>query len=387
MDPNTVITLLALNLIGTGGLLNLIARRMADLPGLRGFGTGALVFGTAYLLRLGVGFDSGEALGLVSDTGMVLATLFFGSGLQRFSNVTPMTRATLGVLLLAYAVLAGAATALWQGVGRHAALNLALALGYTSLAAVAAQGARREMAALRVPLLVLSGLVGLLGLCTGARGVAVMWTGIGPLFAGPWAQAYYTYAIVVTTLLGPNLLWMVFIRLSQRLTDLATRDPLTRLLNRNGLDEVLQRHFSARPPAALALLLLDIDHFKRINDVHGHPIGDAVLRGLAQVLSTQVRGGDVVARWGGEEFLVCCPGADRAWAPALAERLRQAVAMHEHPLPGGQTLRCTVSVGVSAAFSDLPQWHAAVRAADDALYQAKRDGRDRVVVAPGLLPA
>ena len=384
MDPKTVIVLLALNLIGIGGLLHLIARHMADPAGLRGFGTGSLMFGVAYLMRLGLGFDSGTPLGLASDTGMVLATLCFAAGLQRFSSATPMPRAMAILLLVGYVVLAAAATARWQGVGRHAVLNLALALGYGALAVVAAQGARREIASLRMPLRLLSGLVGLLALCTGVRAVAAVWLGLGPLFSGPWAQAYYSYSIIVTTLLGPNLLWMVFVRLSERLNDLATHDPLTGLLNRHGLDEVVQRHFGARPPTPLTLLLLDIDHFKQINDAHGHATGDAVLRGLAQTLAAQVRGGDVVARWGGEEFLVCCAGADTARVSALAERLRQAVDAFGHDLPGGHALRCTVSVGVSAAVDEHPQWQAAVRAADDALYTAKRNGRNCIVLAPRI---
>ncbi|MDP3221859.1 MAG: GGDEF domain-containing protein [Rubrivivax sp.] len=385
MDPGTVIVLLALNLVGIGALLHLIARRMADPAGLRAFGTGALAFGLAYLLRLGMGFSSGTARGILSDTGMIFATLSFAIGLQRFSGAVAMNRRQVVLVLLVYVALAGAATGLWQGVGRHAALNLALGLGYGVLATLAFAAAKREIAPLRLPLRVLAVLVGLLSLATAARGVAVMAVGMQPLFAGPWAQAYYTYSIVVITLIGPNLLWMVFVRLNERLHALATHDALTGLLNRNGLEQVMQRHFASRPPPPLVLLLVDIDHFKRINDEQGHAAGDAVLRSLAQTLKAQVRGGDVVARWGGEEFLICCQGSDPARAPALAERLRLAVQAERHArLDASQgSTDCTVSIGVSFAFNDRSTWEAAARAADDALYQAKREGRNRVVVASG----
>jgi diguanylate cyclase (GGDEF)-like protein len=216
---------------------------------------------------------------------------------------------------------------------------------------------------------------------TAARALGAVTLGVAPLFAGLPAQLYYAYSTVVTVVLGPTLLWMVFLRLNDRLAQLATHDPLTGLLNRNGLDEALQRHFGARPPQALVLCQLDIDHFKRINDTHGHAAGDAVLRRVAHTLAAQVRAGDVVARLGGEEFLVGVSGADRAQAVALAERLRAAVAQQAHPLGGSDGLHCTVSIGVSQVFHARGDWETALRDADAALYQAKQGGRNRVVAA------
>jgi diguanylate cyclase (GGDEF)-like protein len=379
MDPSTVITLLALNLIGVGGLLHLIARRMADPAGLRNFGTGAMLFGVAYLSRLLVGFSSGTPVGLVSDMAMIGAMLFFASGLQQFSGLVPMRGRTALLLLAVYVLVAGWATVYYQGVGRHAALNLGLGLAYAVLSVLAVVGAQREIPALHWPLRLLSLMVAVLALLTLARGVAVVQVGTGPLFAGPWAQAYYGYSILFTMLLGPNLLWMVFVRLNERLNELATRDALTLLLNRNGLEEVVRRHFGSRPPPQLVLLLLDIDHFKHINDTHGHAAGDLVLRGVGQALTVHLRKGDVVARWGGEEFLVCCVGADTLTAVGLAERLRLAVEASTHLLPDGQVLRCTVSVGVSGSLDSALHWQAATRAADEALYRAKHAGRNRVV--------
>ena len=193
--------------------------------------------------------------------------------------------------------------------------------------------------------------------------------------------------------LGPNLLWMVFVRLNDRLAQLATHDPLTGLLNRHGLDEALQRHFGLRPPQALVLCQLDIDHFKRINDSHGHAAGDAVLRGVADTLAAQVRAGDLVARLGGEELLVGLASTDPTQALALAERLRSTVARCAHPLKDSQVLHCTVNIGVSGVLQQRAAWEAGLRDADAdadadaALYSAKQAGRNRVVAASEAAPA
>ena len=253
MDPKTVVTLLALNLIAVGGLLHLISRRTADRAGLRGFATGSFVFGMSYLLRLVFGFSSGSAWGIVSDVGMVFATLAFATGLQQFSGRPPFGRRRVVGAVAACAGVALAANLAWPDVGRHAALNLALATAYGLMALLAATGAQREAPPLRPPLRLLALLIGLLAVLTVVRGLAVGDVGLAPLFVGPWAQAYYGYSIVVTMLLGPNLLWMVFVRLNQRLTELATHNPLTRLLNRNGLEEAAQRFFAARPPQAVVV--------------------------------------------------------------------------------------------------------------------------------------
>ena len=383
MDPSTVVILLALNLIGIGGLLHLIGARMADAAGLRGFATGSLAFGLSYLVRLVLGIGDGGAAGIVADVGMVFATLCFATGLRQFSGRPPLGRRFIFGWAAAYGAVALLAVQAWPAVGRHAVLNFSLGLAYLVLAALAVAAARREARTLRPPLWLLALLVGGLGLATGARGVTVLAFGPTPLFAGPAAQAYYAYATLVTVVLGPNLLWMVFVRLNDRLAELATHDALTRLLNRHGLDDALRRHFGARPRRPLILLQVDIDHFKRINDSHGHAAGDAVLLGVAETLAAQVRGGDCVARLGGEEFLVGCAGADPALAETLAERLRQAVAQRAFVLPDGSTLGCTVSVGVSSPFEDRTAWELALRDADQALYVAKQAGRNRVALSAG----
>jgi diguanylate cyclase (GGDEF)-like protein len=170
------------------------------------------------------------------------------------------------------------------------------------------------------------------------------------------------------------------------LEDLAYRDELTELPNRRGatrqLDVLISR--ARRHGHQLALLLVDADRFKAVNDEHGHAVGDIVLRELAARLRERVRREDVVGRWGGEEFVVALPETTPDGAAAVAESLRAAIA--GTPIEAdGLSLRVTVSIGVAAwTGQDLDDL---VSRADTALYAAKTAGRDRVVIEPEIRAA
>ena len=174
-------------------------------------------------------------------------------------------------------------------------------------------------------------------------------------------------------------------RLQAELSEEAVRDHLTGLHNRRHLDRALTAalaRVSADEPLAVAVL--DIDHFKAVNDRHGHAAGDQVLRGIADALRTATRPGDVVARLGGEEFVLLLPGAGLEAALARAEQVRIACAAVRHRTGGGP-VAVTVSVGVALASAGTDAV-ALLAAADAALYEAKRAGRNRVAVA-GRAPA
>jgi len=168
-----------------------------------------------------------------------------------------------------------------------------------------------------------------------------------------------------------------------RLQALATTDPLSGLPNHRALVAALDAETARaqRGGGPCALLFLDIDHFKSVNDTHGHPAGDAVLREFAQTVRACLREVDTLGRWGGEEFLALLPGTDAEGALKLAERVRAAVAAR--PLaPGwgllGGGLPLTCSIGVAACPPQEAVRDALVDAADRALYAAKRLGRDQV---------
>ena len=133
------------------------------------------------------------------------------------------------------------------------------------------------------------------------------------------------------------------------------------------------------------MALCDIDHFKRINDTHGHAAGDAVLRSFAAGLQAQVRASDLLARWGGEEFVVGLPGTDLDGGARLAERVRAAFAERAIEAPNGEQLHVTATFGV-AEFDGRGGLLDLLAAADAALYRAKRAGKDRVATATSFAP-
>jgi two-component system, cell cycle response regulator len=167
---------------------------------------------------------------------------------------------------------------------------------------------------------------------------------------------------------------------NQELDLLSRTDPLTGLRNRRHVEEYLARLLSLarRNAEPMGVLVVDIDHFKSVNDRYGHDGGDAVLREVAGRMVRNVRLEDMVGRWGGEEFLVVLPNTDGQGAAELAERLRQVVAGEPCPLPDGGVVPVTVSLGCAASLVDDAT--TLVRSADAALYEAKESGRNRVVV-------
>ena len=174
----------------------------------------------------------------------------------------------------------------------------------------------------------------------------------------------------------------------ERLKRIGLTDPLTGLSNRRYFDQRLREEVirGARYGAPLACLLIDIDHFKRVNDSHGHATGDRALRAASACMRAQLRVTDTLARYGGEEFAALLVQTEQNWAGTVAERVRRAVARLDVPDDDGARVPLTISIGLASVdprdVSDrdtLPM--RLLGAADAALYAAKRAGRDRVVVA------
>ncbi|HEV8551076.1 MAG TPA: diguanylate cyclase [Polyangiaceae bacterium] len=169
-----------------------------------------------------------------------------------------------------------------------------------------------------------------------------------------------------------------------RLESLAMSDPLTGLANRRAVEVALNRDLARadREKTWISVVTLDVDHFKRVNDTHGHATGDQVLVALSQLLKTGLRAGDLAGRIGGEEFLTILPDTDPDGARVAAERLRARIAAERLPLPDGE-LGFTASLGVASLRGPgcLRASAALVERADAALYEAKHGGRNRVVCA------
>ena len=186
-----------------------------------------------------------------------------------------------------------------------------------------------------------------------------------------------------------SFLALLIMRLVRRLQEQSRHDALTGLLNRRGLDEALQREWQRfrRFGTSFAAVMLDLDHFKRVNDRHGHAAGDQVLEQTARRLANAARGTDTVARQGGEEFIVLMPGVDANGAALAAARLLALLRDPPHSLEG-QLLPMTASAGVAVARAEDSDLSQVLLRADQALYRAKAEGRDRVVVeaAAAILP-
>jgi len=202
-----------------------------------------------------------------------------------------------------------------------------------------------------------------------------------------------TDAILLAIVLAPPIYWLVLSPIhkeyekrllaegeAKEMSRMAITDPLTRIMNRRGitvglLDAMAQ---AERYRAPLTVGMVDIDHFKEVNDTHGHKAGDRVLKDIAAILSDALRMPDKVGRYGGEEFLVILPHTNLAQAHKITDRIRASVSKWEFDLGDKKKIRLTISIGVAQFKSgeDLEQFLAQ---ADKALYDAKKGGRNQVV--------
>ncbi|HUH58912.1 MAG TPA: diguanylate cyclase [Candidimonas sp.] len=191
-----------------------------------------------------------------------------------------------------------------------------------------------------------------------------------------WEDIWLLSALFVVALTANYFHLVLLLRLYRE----ATHDPLTGLLNRGALAHNLQQLATVRPRVPMTLLMLDMDHFKRINDAHGHSVGDQVLRKFASILRQQVRKADFVSRYGGEEFVAVLVGTQKADAAIVAERIRQQAESTHVYNHEGVPVPFTVSIGVASFHDDEPLDDVA-RRADDRLYEAKKRQRNCVVSA------
>jgi diguanylate cyclase (GGDEF)-like protein len=196
--------------------------------------------------------------------------------------------------------------------------------------------------------------------------------------AGSLAEDRQRLAVTVAEQIA---LALANLRLRETLRQQALRDPLTDLFNRRYMEESLERELrrSVRRESPLGVMMLDLDHFKRVNDTYGHAAGDTLLRAIGALLLAHTRGEDIACRYGGEEFTLILPDSSLEDTWRRAEQLRKAVKQL-HVRHGGEPLGVvTISVGVASFPEHGATPEAVLRAADMALYQAKADGRDRAV--------
>ncbi|ODU08905.1 MAG: hypothetical protein ABS84_10520 [Rubrivivax sp. SCN 71-131] len=381
MESGTIAVVLALTLACTGGMFLVIAKQMHGRSGMATFALGLSLFGLVFAVPTPIDQSAGLAFGALIDAVAVAAVLLLQRGLQRFMRHRELSWRMLGGVVLGFALVSVAARLAFGDAARVLVLQLALVLLFGWLAYTAAREAHRDSPLLRMPLLLLAGVLAVLALLSLGNTVQKM-SADASLRAAVSDPFYDAVLMLAALLLGPTLLWMHSLQLTRQLAELATRDPLTRLLNEAGLDEALRRHFARRQHDPMTLMHIDVDHFERVNRLHGEAAGDDVLRLIGVALESTVRADDFVARVGGEEFVVASVGGDVDKAAILGERLRAAIAALQTGLGnGGGHLRCAITVGLSRPFADLERWRVAWDEAAVSM-QAGKDAGGNCVVHP-----
>ena len=352
-EPGTRWWLAAFAALAAGFCINGLQRILPPLAGLTG-GTTLIVGGAGFLL-IGVQrffgsparFDAWVAAGVAGNA--VLSVLF----ILVWPNVN-LRIVTSNVLV---AVMAAALA--WLLL-RHAPLRMAAPARLTAAVALL----------LGVLMLVRAGVA----LVSPPMETALNFSAINVLV--------YFAAAMGQLAIGLGCHFMLMIRRNAVLEALSTTDPLTGALNRRGLEVAVTRveHDYHRHATQFAVIALDLDHFKRVNDSYGHPAGDVVLRSLASECASNVRGDSVVARIGGEEFCVLLPGCTQDDARTIAERMRHSFEIARIQA-AGIGISCTVSMGVAQSGDNASDFASVMRAADAALYRAKENGRNRVEIS------
>ena len=381
MVATVIVGMLCVHLLCFAAMFWLISTRLpGGKLGMDAFAVGNAMLGLAYMLQLLGGPPGWDAESVLNHTLTLCVPLVYWVGAMRFfGRSTPLLKP---LLLLALAYTAAQVLVQWLlgTAARYAMLSLASALIFAAMTGAVVYAMRSLAKDLRVEMALFALLIGGLGVLNALKCVRVMQGGLDALDMGqPLQIVFYIYMSFLATVLAPSMIWLVLRRLTDALRATAERDPLTQLLNRRGLLAGLQGHFRTRTAAPAHLLVLDIDHFKRVNDSYGHQAGDVVLCHVAEVLRHLPRRGDLVSRMGGEEFAIVCFGADEQGVMHLAERLRAAIEQQSVPIPDTTTaLRCTVTIGISLAFHAADEFDAALQEADAALYRGKASGRNRV---------
>jgi diguanylate cyclase (GGDEF)-like protein len=371
MDGKTLTTVLALIAVMNTAVLLLLYRLHGRLPGLREWALSGICAATGLTLSSSRGIPGQFAAILVGNWFCFVSTVLMLVGMRRFLGLPPRTGALVTAATLA--VLPVAAFPDLDAGADARVVIFSTVVGVVS-AVVALTLARAPGLSSRL----CSGLFGLNAVSFAVRIVRTLAhpSGIDYLKNGTATTAILLWAIVLMFANTFLLVLMVSERLRDELMHQAGHDPLTDIPNRRGFDLVAEKLFSNRSPdiRPFAVLMMDLDHFKRINDAYGHERGDEVLKRFSRILAATLRGEDVFARLGGEEFVALLPNCDCNEAFSAAERLRAALKteMPDPPL--------TVSLGIAcgdagATLTDL------MRRADTALYRAKEQGRDRAVIA------
>lgn len=384
MVATILVGMLCAHLLCFAVMFWLVSKRLQGKKmGMDFFAVGNLLLGFAYVLQLAEGGPAWSLMSVVNHTFTLASPVAYWLGAMRFfGNSVPLWRP-----LLAFAMTYSAAQVLVQWslgpVARYAMLSGMSALLFLLMAITVIYGVRTFAKDLYGEMIFFAALISGICVLNALKFMKLVDGGLDALqMGGNFQLVFYIYMSSLATVLPPSIIWLVLRRLTDDLRNIAARDPMTQLLNRRGLTEALQQYFNSRKAVPAHLLMVDVDHFKHINDTYGHQIGDAVLCHVAEVLRTTVRRGDLASRIGGEEFVVICLDTDVLGVMHLAERLRATIENQAIEITGSDhPLHCTITIGVSRHFASAHVLEDAMREADAALYRGKASGRNRIELA------
>ncbi len=385
MDPRTALIIATLMMLLNGGILGLMHHSLSDdvKPSAVDWRIGTLLAAGGSLL-LAVQESSPALLQTVGNGCLFAGVSLYWRSVRRFDGhidtwwiFLPAVVATCGIFWFA---------AVTPNLGMRVLVSaIAWAIPLFAAAANLIKGSpQHEPTGRRV----LAGILLVVAIFAAARGAYFILYAVearSVLEAGHWLNAVTPLILAILPVIGTTgFLMMSSERIRRKWEIAATTDYLTGLPNRRTIYATGEMRFMAskQPDANFAVAIIDIDHFKSINDRFGHDMGDKALKHIALALENNCRGPNLVGRLGGEEFVVLLDGADMAAAYAAVERLRVAIA--ESPVElSGELKQITVSIGLSAALPHDRDLDDILRRADRALYAAKTNGRNRVEVVAG----
>lgn len=379
LDIRTLFAVLGVMLVLSSSALLFTWWLNRTISGVRMLAFGQLILSLGIILIMLRGIIAPEVSVSVGNGGLILGYMMLYGGIRCFLMRRPIPTPLIVGVALAATVL----SVYFHFVMDSPLARMVFMFGLIIVLCLAIAREYMRADALRTPATVLVGGLWLVhALVNLFQVVGLLWAPVaGVMESAGYTQIMMMESIVLTVAFALGVIIMTTDRLQADLAHQAAMDPLTEVFNRRAFfssaESALLR--AERAGAPVSVLVMDLDHFKNVNDTFGHAAGDKVLCHFAAMAQASLRGGDILGRFGGEEFIALLPDADADQATRVAERLREGVSRSSIDCDG-VAVRITVSIGVAMCSDRSASLEKMVKCADEALYEAKEKGRNRVVL-------